>query len=68
MSLTAPDPSPVTIHYATVFKYGAPVLGGSKAMTTPAAADPRYVSCPECLARMSECQREARVEQVRRWG
>jgi hypothetical protein len=56
------------IHYSTVFRYGATVLCASKSLCTPAAGDPRYVTCPACLALMTAAQRAQREEQVRRYG
>ncbi len=64
----APNSEPVTAHYSTAFRYGTPVLCGSKALRTPAASDPRFVSCDACLQRMAAAERAARADQVRRYG
>ena len=64
----APPPEPVTIHYGTRFDGKTPVLCRSTDLNTPATSDPRYVWCADCLALMTDSQREMRRQQVERYG
>jgi hypothetical protein len=72
MSTAPVDPvhasNAVAVHYSTVFKFGTPVLCESTALRTPATKEPRYVTCAECLARMTAAQQRQRGEHVRRYG
>jgi hypothetical protein len=67
--MTAPDPQPVLMHFSTVVDNSkGPVLCKSTELFKPATDDQRYVSCPACLALMTEKQRAQRTEQLRRHG
>jgi hypothetical protein len=58
----------VLIHFSTVFDGRIPVLCGASGTPCPASNERRYVSCPQCVARLGPVVVHARRSDTLRQG